>query len=394
MQAPITKYVDSKGVHIAYQVAGNGPVDLLLILGWVSNIEEAWQVPEMAAWLHQLSSFCRLILFDKRGTGLSDRVNDQQLPGLSERIEDLNAILKACHCTTVNIIGISEGVPMAILFAATYPERVEKLVLFGGYARWIADSTYPWGLTRQQHARMMEVFEKYWGEPLGIQQMAPSLAKNPDAQLMWARYLRRSASPGTAVNLYRMNIEIDVRQELAQVKTPTLVMNRKGDKLISADHSAYLFNHIPDARHIELEGDDHLPFHGDTQPVLMAIESFLAGNQVVSVASKSKGNHTALIFRIKNYIDLHYSQPITLAFLTKQFGINEYDLKTEFKRLVGQPVIAYLKDVRFQIACQMLKETRESIDSIAEQVGYQHTNNFSASFKKEFGLSPLAWRNK
>lgn len=393
METPETKYTQSGEVHIAYQVLGQGEKDLVLIAGWVSNIEEAWNVPDMAAWLYRLASFSRLIWFDKRGVGLSDTM-DKNLPSLSERIEDIHAVLQACGCKSVTFLGVSEGAAMAIMFANRYPELVEKIILFGGYARLVYDDTYPFVPTVAQHDKILQFFHQHWGDPVGLKVLAPSVSQNPIIQQVWSKYLRRSASPGRAISLYQANIEIDVRDQLARVNVPILLLHRKGDQLIRIENSQYLHAHLPDAELIELEGDDHLPFHGNTHVALLAIESFFLDNQAITNKGAVKLKKISVFFQIKKYLQDHYEKPITMEHLTKQFGLNAYELKVGFKEIIGTPVIAYLSSVRFEAACHYLQETDLSINEIAEKVGYQHANNFSASFKKYFGESPLAWRGR
>jgi pimeloyl-ACP methyl ester carboxylesterase len=277
MTPPPVKYARSDGKHIAYQTVGNGPIDLLLVHGWVSHLELNWDEPSITRFLERLAGFSRLILFDKRGTGLSDRVAENELPTLEQRMEDVRAVLDAVGSRRTALMGISEGGPMCALFAATYPERTRALVMCGSYARWIRDDDCPWAMTREQHEAAAGAFERGWGTPVGFKTIAPTSSADERYRNWWARYLRMGASPGAGVALYRMNIEIDIRGLLPSIRVPTLLLHRAGDRLISVEASRYMARRIPGARLVELAGDDHLVFLGDSETVLGEIQEFLTG---------------------------------------------------------------------------------------------------------------------
>lgn len=270
---PQTHYAHSGNVNIAYQVVGSGPVDLVFVMGWVSHLDYFWAEPSFAAFLQRLAGFSRLILFDKRGTGLSDPVST--MPTLEQRMDDVRAVLEAVESRDAILFGVSEGGPMCALFAATYPERTRGLVMFGTYAQryWTAD--YPWAPTREQRERFYAEIHEQWGGPVGIAERAPSRADDPVFRDWWATYLRMGASPGTALALSRMNAEIDVRHVLPTIDVPTLVLHRKGDRCLKIDEGRYVAGHIPGARLVELEGEDHLPFVGDTDALIAEIERFV-----------------------------------------------------------------------------------------------------------------------
>ncbi len=274
---PPIKYTKSGSVHIAYQVVGEGPMDLVLVHGWVSHLELNWEEPSIARFIERLAGFSRLILFDKRGTGLSDRVSESELPTLEQRMEDLHAVLNAVGSQRAALMGISEGGPMCALFAATYPERTSALIMCGSYARWLRDESCPWAPTREQHEAGFAAYERGWGTPIGFKTIAPSASADERYRNWWARYLRMGASPGAGVALYRMNIEIDIRSLLPSIRVPTLLLHRSGDRLISVEASRYMAERIPGAKLVELTGDDHLLFLGDTEAPLVEIEEFLTG---------------------------------------------------------------------------------------------------------------------
>jgi pimeloyl-ACP methyl ester carboxylesterase/DNA-binding winged helix-turn-helix (wHTH) protein len=272
-----THYVQSGDANIAYQVVGDGPLDLVFVMGWVSHLDYFWEEPSFAYFLDRLASFSRLILFDKRGTGLSDRVPLNQLPTLEQRMEDVHAVMDAVGSERAVLCGVSEGGPMCSLFAATYPERTSALVMIGSYARRLRDESYPWGPTAEEREQFFREIIEQWGGPLGIEHRAPSAMHDERFRQWWATYLRNGASPGAALALTRMNAEIDVRPILPTVRVPTLVLHRTGDMCLRIEEGRYIANAIPGAKFVELPGIDHLPFVGDQDSILDEIEEFLTG---------------------------------------------------------------------------------------------------------------------
>jgi class 3 adenylate cyclase/pimeloyl-ACP methyl ester carboxylesterase len=270
-----TRYARSGDVSIAYQVTGDGPFDVVHVPGFVSHVELAWDVPGMAASNRRLSSVCRLIRFDKRGTGMSDRVSG--VPTLETRMDDVRAVMDAVGSERAALIGVSEGGPMSILFAATYPERAWALALCGTFPRerWAPD--YPFGIRDEEARRDDEEIERSWGTPedamATAQELAPSASA--DEQQALATMIRQSASPGAALALNRMNHEIDVRNVLPVIRVPTLVLNREAEHPFTRQGSAYLAQHIPGARHLELPGADHAIFAGGWESYAQALEKFL-----------------------------------------------------------------------------------------------------------------------
>jgi class 3 adenylate cyclase/alpha-beta hydrolase superfamily lysophospholipase len=278
---PTTHYAKSSDVHIAYQVVGDGPVDLVLIHGWISHLEYQWEDPALARFLNRLASFSRLIVFDKRGTGLSDRVAEGALPTLEQRMDDIRAVMDAAGSSRAAMFGISEGGPLSTLFAATYPARTAALIMYGAYARWIRADDYPWAPTREEHEAAFKAFEKHWGTPIGLKTMAPSVANDEQARQWFAHWLRVSASPAAGVTLYRMNIEVDIRCILPTIRVPTLVLHRSGDRLIPCQAGRYMAEQIPAAKFVELPGDDHVAWIGNSDPLLGEVQEFLTGERPV-----------------------------------------------------------------------------------------------------------------
>jgi DNA-binding winged helix-turn-helix (wHTH) protein/pimeloyl-ACP methyl ester carboxylesterase len=275
---PKTQYATGADqVNIAYQVVGEGPLDLVFVMGWVSNLEYFWLEPSFARFLARLASFSRLILFDKRGTGLSDPVPVSDLPTLEQRMTDVQVVLDAVGSRRAALLGVSDGGPMCALFAATYPERTSALVMIGTYAKRTRSADYPWAPTEEEYAVFLEEIRKDWGGPVGIVARAPSVAYDPQFREWWAAYLRCGASPGAALALTQMNAEIDMRNVFPSIRVPTLVLHRTDDACLPAGGGRYIASLIPGAKYVELEGRDHLPFIGDQDEILSEIEEFLTG---------------------------------------------------------------------------------------------------------------------
>jgi len=275
-QPPETHYARSGDVNIAYQVVGDGPLDLVFVMGWVSHLEYFWQEPSFARFLRRLASFSRLILFDKRGTGLSDRVT--ALPTLEERMDDVRAVMEAVGSERAALLGISEGGPMCSLFAATYPEKTSALVMIGTYAKRVWDPDYPWAPTLETRGLFFDEIREHWGGPVGLEERAPSVAADPAFRAWWSTYLRMGASPGAALRLTQMNADINVLSVLPLIRVPTLILHRTDDRCLRVEEGRYMAGMIPDARFVELPGEDHLPFVGDQDAMLDEIEQFLTGS--------------------------------------------------------------------------------------------------------------------
>lgn len=278
---PRTRYARSGSVSIAYQVIGRGPLDLVLVPGWVSNLDIVWEEPALARFLHRLASFSRLILFDKRGTGLSDRVAD--MPSLEVRMDDVRAVMDAVGSERAALFGYSEGGAMCALFAATYPERTVALVMAGSFARRLAAPDYPWGMSADALDAFLVAIERDWGEGFGIDERAPSMAHVAAFHGWWSRYQRMSASPAAAATLIRMNAQIDIRGVLPAIRVPTLILHSVNDRAIDIGGSRYIAEQIAGARLVELRGD-HLPWLADADTVAAEIEQLLTGTHHDSAA--------------------------------------------------------------------------------------------------------------
>ena len=272
---PETRYADSGGVNIAYQVVGDGPRDIVFVLGWVSNIEVFWEEPALVRFLTRLASFSRVILFDKRGTGLSDRVSD--MPSLEVRMDDVRAVMDATGSKQATLFGVSEGGPMCALFSATYPSRVSALIMQGGFPRRIRTPDFPWGPTAEERRAWREQMQREWGGDFGLAARAPSMVGDEQFARWWGRLLRMGASPAAVMALVAMNDEIDIRHVLPAIRVPTLLLHSVRDLTIPIGASRYMAERIPGARLVELPGEDHLPWLSDVDAILGEIEEFLTG---------------------------------------------------------------------------------------------------------------------
>ncbi len=269
---PETRYAKSGEVNIAYQVVGDGPLDLVLVPGFASHLEVAWEEPSLARLLSRLASFSRLITFDKRGTGLSDRVSLNELPTLEQRMDDVRAVMDAVGSERAALFGISEGGPMSMLFAATFPERTSALVLYGSYARHPAQ-----GLTAEHRQPFLDAMERSWGQGMAMGMFAPSRAEDHQFKQWWARFERLGASPGASVAILRMAVEIDIRHVLPTIRVPTLILHRAEERAVPVEGARYMAEHIPGAKYVELPGIDHCPWVGDSDAILDEVQEFLTG---------------------------------------------------------------------------------------------------------------------
>ena len=275
MTSPETRYAKSGNLSIAYQVVGDGPIDIVFVQGFVSHVELAWETPTFAGIYSRLATFSRLILFDKRGTGLSDRT--VRMPTLEERMDDVRAVMDAAGSERAALVGISEGGPMSLLFSATYPERTEALVLWATFARNLRAPDYPIGVDAEQVTAAYRFIQENWGQGHVLRNVSMQDAPDdPVVQQLLARYERNSATPTTAVETLRFGVEIDVRHILPAVRVPTLVVHHTDDPLVAIECGRYLAEHIPGAQMAELPGDFHLSAAGGDMAMLDAIEEFLS----------------------------------------------------------------------------------------------------------------------
>jgi pimeloyl-ACP methyl ester carboxylesterase len=276
-EPPRTRYALSGDAHIAYQVFGDGDLDLVFVPGFVSNIEHYWEMPQVPDLLERLASFARVVVFDKRGTGLSDPVAGP--PPLEQRMDDMQAVMDAAGVERAALYGISEGGPASVLFAATYPDRTSALVLYGSTPRFRTDSDISWGATDEMIEVALAETSARWGDGALLRQFAPAAADEPGMEEVWGRFQRASASPAMARAVVAALYEIDVRPILPTIRVPTLILHRTGDLVAPVEGARLMAEKIPDARLVEFEGTDHVPFTGDFNPVLDEMEEFLTGTR-------------------------------------------------------------------------------------------------------------------
>jgi class 3 adenylate cyclase len=278
---PETRYARSEDGYVAYQVVGDGPLDLVHITSWVSNVEVMWEEPSHARFLRRLATFSRLLCFDKRGSGISDPVPLAAVPTLEQWTDDVRTVMDAAGSKRAALLGIAEGAQMAMLFAATYPERTSALVLFNTSARFLRDVDYPWGLPADRVPRFLQRTEELWGTGGALGILAPSVAHDARVRRSFARYERAALSPRAATTMIAAAVDRDLRGVLPSIRVPTLVLHRAEDRYLRVGHGRYLAERIPGAKYVELPGEDHLSFVGDTETMLGEIEEFLTGVRLV-----------------------------------------------------------------------------------------------------------------
>lgn len=285
MDSPQTRYARAGDAHIAYQVVGSGPPDLVLVSTWFSHVEARWDFPGFAHYLRRLASFSRLISFDKRGIGLSDPVPVDPLPLLEEWMSDVRTVMEAAGSERAVVMGANEGSMMAALFAATYPDRVSALVLANGTARtaWAPDS--PWGVQPEVAAALIETVDQTWGEGVTMAAVNPSIAGDEHAVQAWGRFLRLAASPSVAAAVIRKIFELDVRAILPTIRVPTLIVSRR-DAIFPAASGQAMADLIPGAKFVDVPGVDYGLAVGDVDPLLDEIEEFVTGSRPVHDADR------------------------------------------------------------------------------------------------------------
>src|SRR5215467_3582385 len=293
---PRTKYARSGDVRIAYQIRGDAPVDVVWAPGTMSHLDLDWEIPERALFFERFSKFCRLIRFDKRGTGLSDR--PLKMATLEERTDDIRAVMDDIGLERANIFGVSEGGSMACLFAASHPQRVNSLLVWGAQARWIASHDHPWGLTRQQHNQMLATIQDDWPSFEYITGPGAGVGKDADTAFIesLSRYMRAAASPSAVYAYEQMNGQIDIRPILPSIQALTLVMNRTGDPCAHVEAARDMASRIPGAKFKEYPGNSHSIMLDDMETVLLDIQEFITGERPLD--SSDRVLATVLFFDI------------------------------------------------------------------------------------------------
>ncbi|HEV3407850.1 MAG TPA: adenylate/guanylate cyclase domain-containing protein [Gaiellaceae bacterium] len=283
---PETRYATRGDAHIAYQVVGDAPLDLVIVSTWFSHLEAQWEFPAFAQYLRRLASFTRLITFDKYGIGLSDPIPSRNLPPLEDWVDDVRAVMDAAGSEAAVILGANEGSMMATLFAATHPERTTALVLENATARMAWAPDYPIGVPREFQDRLAALVEESWGRGDMMAAVNPSLAGDPVAAEAWGRFLRLSASPATAAAVIRVLFELDVRDILPTIGVPTLVVNRKDNPVITPEQGRYVAERIPGAKFVAVPGADYGLAVGDPDAIVDEVEEFLTGAKTAGDADR------------------------------------------------------------------------------------------------------------
>lgn len=318
---PETKFVRSGDVDIGYQVVGRGPFDVVFVPGWISNWETAWELPEAARFLEHFAQFSRLILFDKRGTGLSDRVSG--LPTLEEHVDDLRAVLDAVGSERAAVTGWADGAAVALLFAAQYPERVTALVIGSLIVKGRDHgSPEPMNIDPQVLDQWAEAIESSWGEGTFLPMLAPSVASEPRFVAWWRRLERSSVTPNAAARFFRSMLELDVTAILPTVQAPTLVIHRRDTPLINADAARWFAEQLPAARYLELPGADAIPYVGDVDVVLDEVEEFLTGARRIGATDR--------VLATILFIDISGSTPLAEAIGDRRWR----DLLDDYRKAV------------------------------------------------------------
>ncbi len=281
---PETKYAKSGDIHIAYQVFGAGPLDLVFVGSWVHQIEHLWELPVAARFLSRLSAFSRVITFDKRGSGLSDRVAG--MPSVEERMDDLRAVVDAVGSDFAALFGTSEGGALCAVFAATYPERTHSLIMCGSGPRFARSEDFPWGFSDAQRALIEQYIETLWGSGEGIWIVEPDFVGDEAFKRWFAGFERLSNSPGSALQAWRWDMELDIRDILPVIHVPTLVIHRERDPLVAAEIGRYTARAIPGAKFVELPGSGHFPFLGAVDQVVDEVQAFLTGTRPARPADR------------------------------------------------------------------------------------------------------------
>ena len=347
MARPQTQYAKSGSVNVAYQVVGDGPIDLVLVPGFVSHVEVAWEQPRLAHLLSRLASFSRLIIFDKRGTGMSDPVAGP--PSMDERMDDIRAVMDAVGSRRGAMFGISEGGTLGLLFARAHPERCESIVLYGSWARRLVGPDYPYGPTAEELDAIVAGMGRAWASGEWWDGGSPSASDDERHRVWWARYLRMAASPAMAQNVIRMNMRMDIRDLLPTITQRVLILHRTGDTWIHVGHARYLAEHLPAASYVELPGTDHRPWLGDADAIADEVEVFLTGRKSrprrrteLGVDALSRREHEVAVLTVRGSTateiagHLHLSRRTVESHLESLYGKLGVTSKTELIRRAAE----------------------------------------------------------
>ncbi len=392
---PVTEYTKSGNINIAYQIIGEGSIDILYIPGWVSNIDMMWAEPRLAAFLTRLTLFSRLILFDKRGTGLSDR--SDKYSTMEERMDDIKAVMNAANSEKAVLFSHSEGGSVSLLFSKTYPERTISVIGFGIFAKRRYSEDYPWAPTDDERELSYKMIEDNWahGDMDGLRTLVPSLADDNGFMDWLASYLRSGASPGAALNLQQQNTHIDITEILDSIKVPTLLLFRKGDKEIQVEEGRYLANHIPKSKLVEFSGNDHLFWTSDTFPILDEIELFVTGSRSTRIVQyKNRLNTKSSITNLEIVMLDNFQYDLKIEEFARLSNKSLSTFKRDFKNIFNTTPSRWLQSKRLEFAKKLLLETDLNINQICFESGFINVSHFIQSFKSKYKLPPHQFKTE
>ncbi len=374
---------------------GNGPVDIIYIPGWVSNIDMMWTEPRLAAFLTRLSLFSRLILFDKRGTGLSDRTDDYST--MEERMDDILAVMEATGSEKAFLFSHSEGGSVSLLFSLHYPDRTLGVIGFGIFAKRRYSKEYPWAPTDEEREVSNKLIEDNWahGDLDELRTLVPSLAHDNGFMHWLASYLRSGASPKAALILHKQCTHIDVTDILGDIEVPTLLLFRKGDIEILAEEGRYIAERIPNSRLVEFEGRDHLFWTGDTYPILAEIEEFVTGIRPVreDFETKERKDHRVGI-DLETVMSENYLYNLKVEEFAKLCGRSLSSFKRDFNAVFKTTPSKWIKEKRLEHAKALLLKSDLNINEICYDSGFVNASHFIKSFKDKYKQPPLQFRSE
>ena len=391
---PITKYAKNNDINIAYQVVGEGFIDLIFIPGWVSNIDMMWVDVKIASFLTHLTKFSRLVLFDKRGTGLSDRVNP--LCTLNERMDDILSVMNAVGVKKAVFFGHSEGGTIASLFAATYPERTISLITFGAFAKRKYSEDYPWAPNPEERQVFYDTIKNEWGngQKMGLEYIMPSMKNDTNYNNWFASYLRSAASPRAALDLAKMNTESDITQTLKKINVPALILHRTNDIDVHIEEAKYIANRIPNSKLVELSGIDHCFWVGDSFSVIQEIVEFITGFRPVRYTAENSHTKTAYtkIDIEKTMLD-NFQYNLNLEDFAKLCGRSLSVFKRDFNSHFNTTPFKWVKTKRLEYAKKLLMESDLNVNQICYESGFINNSHFIKSFKEKFKLPPHQFKS-
>lgn len=389
---PKTNYTKSGSFNIAYQVVGVGPIDIIYIPGWVSNIDMMWAEPRLAGFLTRLTLFSRLILFDKRGTGLSDRTDEYST--MDERMDDINAVMDATNSKKAFLFSHSEGGSVSLLFSINYPERTLGVIGFGIFAKRRYSEDYPWAPTDEEREISNKLIEENWahGNLEELRTLVPSLAHDNGFMEWLASYLRAGGSPKAALILHKQCTFIDVTDILHSIKVPTLLLFRKGDIEILVEEGRYIAERIPNSKLVEFQGQDHLFWTGDTYPILAEMEEFVTGIRPMrSDFSDSYTKKTRI--DIESIMAKNFLYNLKVEEFAKLCGRSLSAFKRDFKHIYNTTPSRWIKTKRLEHSKKLLLESDLNINQICYECGFVNASHYIKSFKAHFNIPPHQFRS-